>query len=98
METTIQDVRALRPEQREAAERLLGRSLADLQNAVIRVVESGGEIVIQIFKNSQRPIQESKTGAWAVPTCFRVLNDLTVDQQADYDATISRPVSLSHPV
>lgn len=98
MEASIKNLSALKPEQREAAEKLLGRSLADLQNAVIRIAESGGEIVIRILSSSQLNTQESKSDGWAIPACFRVLDDLTDEQSSDYDTTTSQPVRLTRPI
>lgn len=95
METTPNNVNDLGPEQREAAEKLLGRSLVNFQKVAIKVLEGGNDIVVHLFseKESQQP-EPSKSG-WDIPACFHVLTDLADDERAEYDATLSMPVKLS---
>ena len=95
METSTHNISELKPEQREAAEKLLGRSLANFQNAAIRVIEGGNEIVIRFFGGQKSLPNGKKSGGWDIPACFQVLDDLNDQQQAEYNAAISQPVRLS---
>jgi hypothetical protein len=94
METT--HISDLGPEQREAAEKLLGRSLASFQKVAIKVLEGGGDIVVRFFCGKQEKKPEPPAGSWDIPTCFNVLTDFSDEERADYDATLSLPVKLSH--
>lgn len=95
METTSHNVNDLRPEQREAAERFLGRSLVNFQKVAINVLEGGNDIVVRFFGGKESKKPEPPRGGWDVPDCFNVLTDLADDERADYDATLSMPVKLS---
>lgn len=98
METSSSNISDLRPEQREAAERLLGRSLASFQKVVVKVLEDGNDIVVRFFGGKQHKTPEQPQGNWDVPACFNVLTNLTDEERADYDAAVSEPVKLSRPL
>ena len=98
METSSNNISDLRPEQREAAEKLLGRSLVNFQKVVVKVLEDGNDIVVRFFGCKQPPASEQSPGSWDVPACFNVLTDLTDEECADYDAVVSEPVTLSRPL
>jgi len=95
METRSQNISDLRPEQRKAAEKLLGRSLASFQKVAVKVLESGNDIIVRFFGAKQQKEPEQLTGRWDVPACFNVLADLSDEERVDYDATLSEPVKLS---
>lgn len=100
METNSHNISDLRPEQREAAEKLLGRSLVNFQKVVVKVLEDGNDIVVRFFggkKNGADETQGPSKGNWDVPACFNVLTDLTDEERADYDAVVSESVTLSRP-
>ena len=98
METSSNNIRDLQPEQREAAEKLLGRSLANFQKVVVKVFEDENDIVVRFFGGKQRETPEQPQGNWSVPACFNVLTDLTDEERTDYDAVVSEPVKLSRPL
>lgn len=95
METTSGNMNDLLPEQREAAEKLLGRSLVNFQKVAIKVAEGGNDIVVRFFGEKESKKQEPPRSGWDIPDCFNVLTDLPGDERADYDATLSMPVKLS---
>lgn len=86
----------LQPKQREAAERLLGRSLVNFQKVAVKVLEGWNDIVVRFFGGKQEKQPEPPAGNWDIPACFNVLTDLSDEERADYDATLSLPVKLSH--
>ena len=98
METTSRNISDLEPDEREAAEKLLGRSLTDFQKVAIRVREDGNDIVVRFFGGKQNGAADPTAGKWDVPACFNVLADLSDDERADYDAVVSQPVTLSRPI
>jgi hypothetical protein len=98
METSSNNIRDLQPEQREAAEKLLGRSLVNFQKVVVKVFEDGNDIVVRFFGGKQRETPEQPQGNWDVPACFNVLTDLTDEECTDYDAVVSESVKLSRPL
>ncbi|MDZ4658310.1 MAG: hypothetical protein SH868_12095 [Bythopirellula sp.] len=98
METNASNISDLGPEQRAAAEKLLGRSLANFQKIAIKALEGGNDIIVRFFgsarEKNELPNQDQYSG-WAVPACFQVLTDLSDVEQADYEAVLSQPVTLS---
>lgn len=97
METVLYNISDLQPEQREAAEKLLGRSLVDFEKVAVRVLEGGSHIVIRFFGGQQRETNVGPAGKWHVPSCFDVLTDLGDKERAEFDAVVSQPVRLSRP-
>lgn len=93
----VKRISDLKPEQREAAEKLLGRSLVNFQKVAIKVLEGGNKIVLSFFGNKQERQPKPPAGNWDIPSCFSVLTDLTDEERAAYGATLSLPVNLSHP-
>ena len=95
METISRDISDLAPEQRQAAEQLLGRSLVDFQKIVVRVLDGGHDIVVRFMGGEGNGVAAPPAGKWAVPACFNVLADLSDQQRAEFDAVVSEPVRLS---
>lgn len=98
MESNVTNISDLGPEQRAAAEKLLGRSLAKFQKVAIKAFEGGNDIIVRFFSSAREKNElphQDQDGGWAVPACFQVLTDLSDVEQADYEATLSQPVTLS---
>jgi hypothetical protein len=95
METAFNNVTELGPEQRAAAEKFLGRSLANFQNVAIKVLAEGNDIVVRFFGGNEPKQQMPAADGWKIPSCFQVLSDLTDEERSDYDSAMSRPVKLS---
>ena len=95
METTSRDISELRPDERQAAETLLGRSLVDFQKIVVRVLDGGHDIVVRFMGGEGNGAAAPAGGKWAVPASFSVLADLTDEERAEFDAVVSEPVKLS---
>ena len=98
MEPITSNISDLKPEQRDAAERFLGQSLANFQKVAIRVVDGGNAIVIRFFGGKQNGTANSNTGKWDIPACFNVLTDLSDEERAEYDTVVSEAVKLSRPI
>ena len=98
MDPISSNISDLKPEQRDAAERFLGRSLANFQKVAIRVLDGGNAIVIRFFASEQYGTANSNAGKWNIPACFNVLTDLSDEELAEYDAVVSEPVKLSRPI
>lgn len=94
MEITFNNISELGPEQ-WAAEKFLGRSLADFQNVAIKVFAEGNDIVVRFFGGKEPKQQTPSPDGWKIPTCFQVLSDLTDEERSEYDSVISHPVKLS---
>ena len=95
VETTSQNISDLAPEQRQAAEKLLGRPLVNFQKVVVRVVEGGDDIVIRFLGKKSRESNETPEGNWKIPSCFNVLTDLSDEERKDFDTVVAEPVKLS---
>ena len=95
MESISRDVNDLRPEERQAAEKLLGRSLVDFQKVVVRVLGGGRDVVVRFIGGKETEPAAPPTGKWAVPACFNVLADLSQAERAELDAALAEPVKLS---
>ena len=95
METISRDISDLGPDERQAAETLLGRSLVDFQKIVVRVLDGGHDVVIRFLGGETNGTAPPPAGKWAVPASFNVLADLTDAERADFDAVVSEPVKLS---
>lgn len=95
METISRDISDLAPDERQAAEKLLGRSLVDFQKIVVRVLDGGHDIVVRFLGGEGNGAASPPAGKWAVPAGFNVLADLTDREQAEFDAVVSEPVKLS---
>lgn len=95
METAFNNLTELGPEQRAAAEKFLGRSLANFQNVAIKVFTEGNDIVVRFFGGKEPQQQTPSPYGWKIPSCFQVLSDLTDEERTDYDAVVSQPVTLS---
>ena len=94
METTSRDIRDLRPDERQAAETLLGRSLVDFQKIVIRELDGGHDVIIRFLGREGNDAAVPPAGKWAVPACFNVLTDLSDEQRVEFDAVVSAPAKL----
>jgi len=68
METTSQNISDLAPEQRQAAEKLLGRPLVNFKKVVISVVEGGNDIVIRFLGKKSSESNEGSEGNWKIPS------------------------------
>ena len=97
METTSRNISDLEPEEREAAEKLLGRPLVNFQKMAVRVLASGNDVVIRFFGCKQAETIDEAAGKWDVPACFNILTDLSDEERAEFDAIVSMPVTLSRP-
>ena len=97
METTSCNISDLSPDERQAAEKLLGRSLVDFEKVVVRVGESGNDVVIRFSGGPRNGTPQPPVGKWDIPACFNVLTDLTDAERNEYEAVVSEPVHLSRP-
>ena len=97
METTSRNISDLEPEEREAAEKLLGRPLVNFRKMAVRVLEDGNDIVIRFFGGKQAEVIDEAAGKWDVPACFNILTDLSDEERDKFDAIVSAPVKLSRP-
>ena len=97
MESTSRNISDLSPDQRQAAEKLLGRSLVNFEKVVIRVLDEGNDIVIRFSGGPQNGVSSPAAGKWDIPACFNVLSDLSDAERREYDAVVSEPVKLSRP-
>jgi hypothetical protein len=95
METAFNNITELGPEQRAAAEKFLGRSLANFQNVAIKVLAEGNDIVVRFFGGKEPKKEAPSPNGWKIPSCFQILSDLTDEERSDFDSVISRPVKLS---
>lgn len=95
METSSHDINELTPDQREAAEKLIGRSLVNFQTVVVRVLEEGSDVVIRFSGAPQNKPSQHPAGNWDIPACFNVLTDLSDAERKEFDAVVSEPVHLS---
>ncbi len=95
METISRNISDLQPAERQAAETLLGRSLAGFQKVVVRVMDGGTDVVVRFFGGERGRGGPSAPGTWAVPASFSVLTDLSDAERADYDAAMSTSLKLS---
>ena len=95
METTSRNISDLEPEEREAAEKLLGRSVVNFQKIAVRVLEGGNDMVIRFFGGRQSEDKDEAAGNWDIPACFNVLTDLSDEERAEFDAVVSEPVKFS---
>lgn len=95
METTSRNIRELSPDQRQAAEKLLGRSLVNFEKVMVRVLEEGSDIVIRFSGGPRDGTSQPVAGKWDIPACFNVLTDLSDAERQDFDAVVSEPVRLS---
>jgi hypothetical protein len=87
----------LQPEQREAAERLLGQSLAEYQKVAIHIPTDGMRISVSFFKEQNGHDNQQSARGWQIPSCFDVLSDLDKEELANYDVVVSIPTTLSRP-
>ena len=97
MKTTSRNISDLEPEEREVAEKLLGRPLVNFQKMAVRVLEGGNDIVIRFFGGKQAEVIDEAAGKWDVPACFNFLTDLSDEERAEFDAVVSVPVKRSGP-
>lgn len=98
MQSNVSNISDLRPEQRAAAEKLLGRSLVNFQKVAMKIIEGNNDIVVRFFGNPDEKHDlpdQSYSDSWEVPSCFKVLTDMSDEELADYDAVLSQPVTLS---
>jgi hypothetical protein len=97
METTSRNISELSPDQRQAAEKLLGRSLLNFEKVIVRVLEEGSDIVIRFSGRPRDAASSLAAGKWDIPACFNVLTDLSDAERREFDAVVSQPVTLSRP-
>lgn len=95
MEPTSRDIRDLEPHERQADETLLGQSLVDFQEIVIRELDGGHDIVIRFLGREGNDAAAPPAGKWAVPACFNVLTDLSDEQRVEFNAVLIKPLKLS---
>ena len=95
METISRNISELSPDQRQAAEKLLGRSLVNFERVMVRVLEEGSDIVIRFSGGPREATSQPASGKWDVPACFNVLTDLSEAERQDFDAVVSEPLRLS---
>jgi hypothetical protein len=97
METSSYNSSDLSPDQREAAEKLIGRPLVNFEKMVVRDVEEGSDIVIRFSLGPNGGSPTPGPSKWNVPNRFNVLTDLSETERKDFDAVVSEPVRLSKP-
>jgi len=95
METSSRNISELSPDQREAAEKLIGRSLVNFQKVVVRVMEEGNDVVVRFSGGPQDKPSQQPAGNWDIPACFNVLTDLSDAERNEFNAVVSEPVHLS---
>lgn len=97
METSSRNISDLSPDQREAAEKLIGKSIVNFERVVVRILEDGSDIVIRFSTGPRNGTSTPAPGKWNVPSCFNVLTDLSLAERQEFDAVVSEPVHLSRP-
>lgn len=95
METISRNISELSPDQRAAAEKLIGRSLVNFEKVIVRVLEEGSDIVIRISSGPRDGTPHPGASKWDIPTCFNVLTGLSDAERKEFDAVVSEPVRLS---
>lgn len=95
MDNSVNNITELNPEQRAAAEKLLGLSLADYHNVAIKVMAKDSDIEVRFIGHKEQQQLSTTQDGWNIPACFRILSDLDDKEQAEYESALSLPVKLS---
>jgi hypothetical protein len=95
MEITSSNVGDLSPDERHAAETLLGRPLGNSERVAVRVLNAEKDAVNRSPGAPQNGTAQPAESKWAIPACFNVLADLTDAERKEFDAIVSTPLNLS---